>query len=70
MLAADMTFIEELLPYIGICVVISDKANNFSSMPAFSDPSIRQTGFLSVIALLKSIELIAMLVEVISRETI
>ena len=41
MLAAEITFIDELLPYMGMCAVISDNDNRLSSTPVFSEPRMR-----------------------------
>ena len=69
MLAALTTFIDELLPIIGMCTVISDSDNNSSLTPEFSEPKIRQMGLFCVNNVLNSGELMSMLAELISSET-
>lgn len=61
---------DELFPSIVMCVVRSDSDNSFSPTPEFSEPRIRQTGFLFFIPFLSSAESIGMLEEVISSEII
>ena len=49
-LAAVITFIDEFVPNIGICVVMSDSANAVLLMPVFSEPRIKHSflwGFIS-----------------------
>ena len=67
-LAALTTFIDELLPIIGMCIVISDSDNNASLTPEFSEPKIRQIGLFCFNNVLNSGEPISMLAELISSE--
>ena len=67
-LAALTTFIDELLPIIGMCIVTSDSDNNISLIPEFSEPKIRQIGLFCLNNVLNSGELMSMLEELISSE--